>query len=219
MAGNSCKDSVSTLVPKAWSKTFNKAFSEICSLMSLDLTIFQHGKGERKEGVGKGRESQGGRREKEYKISQFCECWLNCRPCHLPKFVSRYLRSMSQVGRSTILNKHKQMYMSTQSLIMWLALLRTKYHFSEKPKHECNSVFNPTCLSPLPCLCTKQTELQKCSTYQIFPQKRQFAGILTSSTFFFFLTFRQIEFERGSDSESRLPHTTVRGNNWSKMKW
>lgn len=68
---------------------------------------------------------------------------------------------------------------------------------------------------PLPALHLQQTELPKCNTYQIFPQKCQIAEIVKSSTFFFFffLTFRQIAFERGSDSGSRLPHTTVRGKN------
>lgn len=110
------------------------------------------------KGEGGGRDNQGGERKEGGRaitdnlsaLWTLSNCWLS----HLPTFFGRCLRSLLREWRwgEKYYSKqaNKQIFMSTEPLLFQLGLLRTKCHFLEKAKHECNSIFNPMCLPSLP---------------------------------------------------------------------
>lgn len=71
-----------------------------------------------------------------------------------------------------------------------------------------------TPVPPFPAPASSKQSFRNATPIKYFLRNARLLGFLKVLHFFpFFLTFRQIEFERGSDSESRLPRTTVRGKN------
>lgn len=69
--------------------------------------------------------------------------------CHLPKSVTRQLKSVSKSWEKDPL-KQTKIIVLTQPLLLGLGLLRTEYHISEKANYEDNSIFNHKSPPPRP---------------------------------------------------------------------